>query len=55
MKANSSDRVIDALLKSQHLLLYEIMRACGRVLIGATGSGAYGTMFSVKGERHAEP
>jgi alkylation response protein AidB-like acyl-CoA dehydrogenase len=40
----------DAHAGTQHLLLAdEIMMECGRVLMGATGPGAYWTMFGVKG------
>ena len=40
----------DAHAGTQHLLLAdEIMTECGRVLMGATGSNAYWTMFGVKG------
>ncbi len=40
----------DAHAGTQHLLLAdEIAMECGRVLMGATGPGAYWTMFGVKG------
>ena len=40
----------DAHAGTQHLLLAdEIMMECGRALMGATGPGAYWTMFGVKG------
>jgi alkylation response protein AidB-like acyl-CoA dehydrogenase len=40
----------DAHAGTQHLLLAdEIMMECGRVLMGATGPGAFWTMFGVKG------
>jgi indole-3-acetate monooxygenase len=40
----------DAHAGTQHLLLAdEIMQECGRALMGATGPGAYWTMFGIKG------
>lgn len=40
----------DAHAGTQHLLLAdEIVMECGRTLMGATGPGAYWTMFGVKG------